>query len=117
MWGVAVDIGYSGVKLFSPNTIACFPAFAIPVKGEMLGITTANTKHTILFRRDENSQIWLVGKAAQDAISRDDPDTSSMSIFGRQRYNSDMFRVLSDTALGIACTKNAYLKVDSPSLR
>lgn len=135
MWGVAVDIGYSGVKLFSPNTIACFPAFAIPVKGEMLGITTANTKHTILFRRDETSQVWLVGKAAQDAISRDDPDTSSMSIFGRQRYNSDMFRVLSDTALGIACTKNAYgdpagkpivlesglpnayLKVDSQSLR
>lgn len=135
MWGVAVDIGYSGVKLFSPNIIACFPAFAVPARGERLNITTENTKNTILFRKDANSQVWLVGKAAQDSISKDDPDTSSMSIFGRQRYNSDMFRVLADTALGLACTKNqygdptnkpvvlksglpnAYIKVDSPALR
>lgn len=135
MWGIAVDVGYSGVKLFSPNIIACFPAFAVPARGERLNITTDNTKNTILFRKSVNDPVWLVGKAAQDFISKDDPDTSSMSIFGRQRYNSDMFHVLADTALGLAYTKNqygdpagkpvvlktglpnAYIKVDSPALR
>lgn len=134
-WGVAIDIGYSGVKLFAPNIIACFPAFAVQSRGTILNIVTDDTKNQILYRDDEDSPVWLVGKAAQDSISREDPDTSSMSIFGRQRYYSDMYRVLSNVALGLACSKNtygdpagkpifvetglpnSYIRVDSPAIK
>lgn len=107
-WQVAVDVGYSGVKLFSPNIIACFPAFAAPAKGVFVGGSAKSMDDTILYRESETDPVWFVGRAAQDAISKEDPDTSSMSIYGRQRYGSDMFRVLVNTALGLACRKNQY---------
>lgn len=107
-WDIAIDVGYSGVKLFSPNMIACFPAFATPVKGELLDIQTDNAPDSILYRDDPDSKIWFVGKVAQDSISKNDPDTATMSIYGRNRYFSDMFRVISNVALGIACSKNSF---------
>lgn len=107
-WPVAIDVGYSGVKLFSPNIIACFPAFAVPVKGQLLDLKTETSNDTILYRDDENARIWLVGKAAQDSVSKNDPDTATMSIYGRNRYFSDMFRIISNVALGLACTRNEF---------
>lgn len=107
-WRVAVDIGYSGVKLYSQNVIACFPAFAVPSRGEFIGGSSKSMEDLILYRGTDDDTTWVVGRIAQDSISKEDPDTSSMSIFGRQRYSSDMFGVLVDTALGIACRKNNY---------
>lgn len=108
VWPVAIDVGYSGVKIFSPNVIACFPAFAVPVKGQLLDLHVESSDDTILYRDDKDSKIWLVGKAAQDSVSKNDPDTATMSIYGRNRYFSDMFRIISNVALGIACTKSYF---------
>ena len=27
-WGIALDVGFSSVKTFSPNQVACFPSYA-----------------------------------------------------------------------------------------
>ncbi len=107
-WDVAIDVGYSGVKIFTPNCIACFPAFAIVSQGDRLNIDTESSRTRILYRHKEGDPEWLVGRFAQDALSKEDADENSMMIYDRQRYDSEMFRVLVDTALGIACTKNQY---------
>ena len=107
-WGIALDIGYSGVKVFSPNMIATFPAFAMPAKGKLMNVTTENDTQNIFYRENENAQVWMVGKCAQNAISTQDPDTSSMAIYGRQRYFDPMFLVLARTAMALAMTKNEY---------
>lgn len=106
-WGIAVDIGYSGTKLFSPNCVACFPSFASPVEGAMLEVS-APGETNILYRDGETGIIWKVGKAAQDAVSTQDPDQNSTAIYGRQRYFNPMYLVIARTAMGIACTKNEY---------
>ena len=66
-WGIAIDIGYSGTKIYSPNCIACFPSFAVQVRGNLLQMIT--TDESTIYYRDENGIVWKVGKAAQDSIS------------------------------------------------
>ena len=107
VWGIAVDIGYSGTKIMAPNLIACFPSFAIQVTGSMLNLSTDDPT-MILYRDCANGKIWKVGKCAQDTISPQDPDTASMAIYGRQRYFDPMFTVIARTALGIATRENKF---------
>ena len=132
-WGIAVDIGYSGTKIYGPNIIACFPSFALPVKGNLLDVK--GDENSAILYRGEDGVIWKVGKSAQDTISPLDPDTASMAIYGRQRYFDPMFLVVARTALGIACTENefgspkgkeifletglpnSYIRADTPLLR
>lgn len=106
-WGVGIDIGYSGTKIFSPNIVACFPSFAVPVDGSLINISSPDSA-TILYRDSETGRIWRVGKTAQDNISIHDPDSNTASIYDRQRYFSPQFLVFARTALGIACTKNEF---------
>lgn len=106
VWGIAVDIGYSGTKIYAPNCIACFPSFAVQVKGNLLQM--AATDESTIYYKDADGVVWKVGKAAQDSISPQDPDTASMAIYGRQRYFDPMFLVIARTAIGIASRKNNY---------
>lgn len=106
IWGIAIDIGYSGTKIYSPNIIACFPSYAARVSGNLLQM--ASTDENAILYKDENGEIWKVGKIAQDAMSPDDADSSSMAIYGRKRYFDPMFLVIARTAIGIASRKNAY---------
>jgi len=105
-WGVAIDIGYSGTKVFSPNCIACFPSYAIPVTGNL--ITSVDDDDAIYYKDGKIGTLWKVGRVAQNFISPQDPDTASMAIYGRQRYCNDMFLVLARTAMGIGATPNEY---------
>lgn len=109
LWGIAIDVGYSGTKLFSPNCVACFPSFAAPVDGSLLNMSEPENS-TILYRDGETGRIWKVGKSAQDNLSTQDPDQNSSAIYGRQRYFSAMYLVIARTALGIACRTNRYGK-------
>lgn len=104
-WGVAVDIGYSGTKIFSPDCVACFPSFATPVNGSLISLF-APDEATILYRDGESGAVWRVGKTAQENISIQDVDQNSTSIYGRQWYYSPMYLVIARTALGIACRGN-----------
>ncbi len=106
-WGIGVDVGYSGTKLFSPNRVACFPSYATPVTGSLLNLDTPDDS-TIFYRDSETRKVWRVGQSAQDSISLQDPDQNSESIYDRQRYLTPMYLVVARTAMGIACSKNEY---------
>ena len=105
-WGIALDIGYSAVKGMSPNSIYCFPSYARKRTGPSLSITSADDDE-ILFR-DSDGTIWEVGALAQRLISATDTNDSLNSLYGRNRYYSDMFRIVTLTGIGIGLRKNNY---------
>lgn len=132
-WGIALDIGYSGVKGFSSNKVYCFPAFARKCIGQPLALGEPGKKD--IQYKDEHGTLWNVGYLAQNSISSDDSNDSLSSLYGRNRYFSPMFLVLARTGLAIGMMQNqfgnpigkklilqtglppAYLKTDSEYLK
>lgn len=129
-WEVALDIGYSAVKLFAPDKIACFPSYAKRVDPD-LEFTSVIPDKAILYRNIDTDETWLVGEVAQDMIQTGDTTDSDQALFGRDRYDNAIFHVVMETGLGLACENNKdnlpifvqtglpekYLKGDSADLR
>lgn len=131
-WPVALDIGYSGVKGISPNSVFSFPSFARKFTGEMLKAGEPDKKD-IQYRA--NGEVWNVGYTAQANLASGDTNDGIASLFGRNRYFSQMFLVLARTGLALGMMKNghgnpngkrlvlqtglppAYLKQDAPLLK
>lgn len=107
IWEIALDIGYSAVKLFSPNHIACFPSYARRVNPDFQFAGSA-PKEAILYKDLETNTEWLVGEVAQNTIASGDTSDSEASLYGRERYGSEMFSVISRVGLGLGMLKNQY---------
>lgn len=105
-WTVALDIGYSGVKGFSPNSVYCFPSYAKKSNGSRISI--AETRDDEILYKDENGDVWTVGSCAQDMNSSDNTNDSVAELYGRRRYNSPMFRVLIRVGIALGMLKNEY---------
>ena len=105
-WGIALDVGFSSVKTFSPNQVACFPSYArkLPRGQKFLG--EADNRN-ILYR-DENGDVWLVGMYAQNMIHEDDSDSLSEGLFVKNRFSSPMFKVIARVGLALGMLTNQY---------
>ena len=101
---IAMDIGYSSVKVFSPETVAIFPSYAVRDIGNGTAGTLSNDY--IQYENLDTGEKWFVGKMAQDGLSDDDTSVSESSLYGRDRYRDPMFRVIAECGLGIACMHN-----------
>ena len=106
IWGIALDIGYSAVKGFSPNRVYSFPSYAKKMTGTFTGIGELDPKS--LYYKDEKDQVWLVGSTAQKDLSTQDTNDSVLSLYGRNRYFSSMFLVLARTGLALGMIENEY---------
>ena len=107
VWEIALDIGYSSVKVFSPNMVAMFPSYAKKKNVERGTIGTL-PKEFIRYKDLETGEMWLVGQAAQDNIELQDTSDSEAALYGRERYTDPMFAVIARTGLGIAMLENEY---------
>lgn len=107
VWEVAIDIGYSAVKVFSPNMIARFPSYAKPEK-KIPEIVAPMPEDTIIYRDDDTGEIWLVGEMAHNQIRSSDTSDSEDALYGRERYNNPMFLVLTRTGLAAGMRANEY---------
>ena len=107
VWEIALDLGYSAVKLFSPNKVACFPSYAKRVNTD-LQFAGGIPKESILYRNLDTDEMWVIGAIAQNLISTGDTSDSESSLYGRERYNNPMFYVIMEAGLGIAMHENAY---------
>lgn len=105
-WEVALDLGYSSVKEFSPNGIACFPSYARMVDDDFSYIGNAPAE-SILYKDLEANETWVVGEVAQSTVSSGDTSDSEATLYNRDRYMSKMFRVIADAGLGISMLSNA----------
>jgi plasmid segregation protein ParM len=104
---IALDIGYSAVKLFSENKIARFPSYARRVDKDFALLTEA-PESMILYKNNETGEMWCVGETAQDLISVTDTSDSDAALYGRERYGNPMFNVIAEVGLGIGMMSNKY---------
>jgi plasmid segregation protein ParM len=131
IWPIALDVGYSGVKGLSPNSVYCFPSFARELDAGLLG----NDRSSDILYRDEDGQEWMIGDLALSSLHADDTTDSQTTLYGRHRYFSNVFRVITRVGIAMGMQSNkygqytgqklylqtglppAYLKADTPLLR
>lgn len=112
-WPCGIDVGYSSVKLFTPNKVAIFPSFAVESTAQEIG----EPGDDYIKYKDLNSgKIWLVGKAAQNTVSQRDLSYNDTNLYGRDRYDSEMFEVLVNTAIGLSMEANSYGSIGDKKL-
>lgn len=104
-WPLGLDIGYSAVKGMAPNKVFCFPAYAreIPQNREIL--KTADDSD---IRYLDEDGMWSVGALAYDELYAKTADDSDEELYGRKRYYSKMFKVISLTGIAIGLMANAF---------
>lgn len=106
-WENALDIGYSAVKIMAPNKVASFPSYAKKVDENYQYIGEA-PKSSILYRDLNSDDIWVVGETAQNLMAINDTSDSEAALYSRDRYYSEMFRVISEVGMGIGLRPNMY---------
>lgn len=106
VWGIAIDVGFSSVKVFSPNAIACFPSFAKKLAKGQQFIGQADKKN-ILYE-DEDGSLWLVGTYAQNMINAGDNTSATAALFVKDRFSSPMFKVIARVGLALGMLTNNY---------
>lgn len=109
-WHIGLDVGYSAVKVISPNSISCFPAYAAKEKAStaMLKVGLSGADEKDIIYRDENGNVWSAGENVQDSISSGDVTAGSNDIYSRNRYQDPMFKVLVRAGLAAGMRSNIY---------
>lgn len=97
---LAIDFGYSAVKGISPDMVYCFPSFAKKIHGTLNFFGKAENSE-IYYRDSQTNEIWAVGASAFAMTTSESSNDSVSTLFGRNRYFSEMFRVISRTGIGI----------------
>lgn len=98
---IAMDLGYSAVKVFSPEGVAMFPSYA--TKDESHGTVGILSNSDIRYENLDTHEKWIVGSMATDRLSDDDTNASEEVLYGRKRNLDPMFAVIAETGLGLAC--------------
>lgn len=104
VWEVAMDAGYSAVKYFSPNGYGRFPSFAKNLQ-DKIQFAGAEPDTAIQYIGDDGSY-WAVGDCAYAQLERGDTSDSEAALFGRERYLSPMWRVITDTGIALSISAN-----------
>ena len=107
IWEIAIDLGYSAVKLFSPNSVARFPSYAKRIDNEF-SFAGATPKNSIRYKNLTTGEMWLVGEMAQNIMTSGDTTDSEASLYGRERYTNPMFKVIAETGLGLGMMTNEF---------
>ncbi len=124
---VAIDIGYSSVKVYHENGCMSFPAYARKLEGDILVADDAD----ILYRENKDSDVYMIGYNAQNMASEIDATDSESELYGRKRYFSNSFKAIYRTALALTIGKkgdnreidiqtglpSAYFKGDTPNIQ
>ncbi len=103
-WEIGIDVGYSGVKAMSPNWDVRFPSYARRVD-DTFTYAGEIPESSILYKDMENGELWLVGEKAQDITSDTDTTDSEQTLYGRDRYDSPLFKVIARAGMG-ACLRS-----------
>lgn len=107
-WGISIDVGYSSVKIYSPNMVASFPSYAKPVEYGTADNAIGSLDRSNIAYRDEEGNEFLVGANAQQSVRISDSDSSAAALYIRNRYSSTEFKVISRVGLALGMTNNQY---------
>lgn len=106
VWPIAMDIGYSSVKCFSPIMICAFPFYAKNL-GKNPQLFGEQDEYEILYRDGETGEVWRVGRSAQQMVSNKDTNDSQLELFARDRYDSPIFKIAARVGLALCMLKNS----------
>lgn len=107
-WGVAIDVGYSAVKVFSPNIVASFPSYAQKVEYGYADRSFGNLEKTFIAYRDENKNEYYVGAHAQNDVKVTDSNNSTAALYVRDRWSSPETKVITRVGLALGMMKNQF---------
>ena len=106
-WVIGLDIGYSSVKGMSQNSLFTFPKFAKKLPKN--AVTLAKPLDTdILYRDCETGDVYAVGEKAEKMLSIEAASDNDPTLFGRNHYYSEIFKIASRVGLGMAMQSNNY---------
>lgn len=127
---IALDAGYSSMKVFTESKCFCFPSYAMKINHRTLEISS---ERDILYRDMATGDVYMIGYVAQDMISSDSTNDTDGEMYSRKRYNNPKFKILCEAAIGLALMDKSsddmreivlqtglpgsYLEGDSSSLR
>lgn len=100
---VAMDAGYSSMKVFYETGYFCFPSFAKKLERDTLNISG---EKDILYRDLDTGEVYMLGYTAQEMIGSTDTNDTDSELYSRKRYGNKKFRVLCNAAIGIASQYN-----------
>ena len=103
-WPIGIDVGYSGVKVYAPNAVLCFPSFA-RVRREGIA-EVGKMKNSDILYRDDKGVLWDVREMANNSLSPNDVDDSMNTLYSRYRYHNPMFKTLAETSMAMAMRAN-----------
>ena len=99
---IAPDMGYSSVKGFCETGYFCFPSYAKKLDGDMINLPDTRD---IMYRNEETGEVYLVGYNAQSMA--DGTNDTEGELYSRRRYTGERFRILCQTAVGLAAKDKA----------
>ncbi len=104
-WVIGLDIGYSAVKGMCPNKYFSFPSYAriIPDGRERM---KKYSDTDIRYR--EGNEVWAVGSLAYDEVNPAEMVYSEEELYGRNRYFSTMFKVITRCGFALGLLANEY---------
>ena len=102
-WVISIDIGFSSVKGFCPNSRFCFPSYAKKLDSPL----RTDDPDDIYYRDDTG--LYLVGINAQEIVTSSDTN-DTRSLFDRNRYFTKDFQIFLRTAHAIGLMENAVMR-------
>lgn len=110
VWPIAVDIGYSGVKMMCANQIACFPSYVIENTGTSIDdkIIGSLSKTAIAYRGSDGREFW-VGQMAVDSLTQTGKESDlNSTMYVRDRYSQESYHILAEVGIAMALQDNQY---------
>ncbi len=108
-WTIGMDIGYSSVKVFSPERIAAFPSFIRRVPTGSADLTMGDVKDSFIAYRNEEGEEYLVGEAAAKEAGAADADSSTANLYSRDRYYTPEYLILARVGIAAASIEKAEI--------
>ena len=96
---IALDAGYSSMKVFAENKYFYFPTFVKKMGDDMLDIVQDNS---IMYEDLETGERYMLGQVAQNMVSAEDTSDTEGEWFSRKRYTNKKFHILCKAAIAIA---------------
>ena len=115
VWTIALDVGYSAVKVFAPNKVFSFPTFARPATNPKLEIIGPDI--TTMRYRDENNIVYDVGGRAIDIADDFSVLDNEEVMYRRNWYNNETYRICLECALAIATMSNSIRQYKGEPIR
>lgn len=107
-WGIAVDTGYSGVKVFAPNGYYSFPSVTKKVPYGSSDNTIGELGNSDISYRDGAGNEYFIGAKAVADIRATDANSSTAALYSRERYATPEYLVITRVGIGLGLLSNQY---------